>query len=69
MDGERRADAFRAVAYPAAKGCVAIYFPEANVLVPLESVAETSNIPAPSPSRYAWSEPRRGDGCLVAEPA
>lgn len=44
-DGERRADGFRAVAYPTAKGCVAAYFPEVNVLVPLDSVAETSNTP------------------------
>ncbi|HWG25519.1 FdhF/YdeP family oxidoreductase [Actinospica sp.] len=45
-DGERRASGFRAVAYPTAKGCVATYFPEANVLVPLDFVAETSNTPA-----------------------
>jgi molybdopterin-dependent oxidoreductase alpha subunit len=45
-DGERRANGFRAVAYPTAKGCVATYFPEANVLVPLDAVAETSNTPA-----------------------
>ena len=45
-DGERRADGFRAVSYPTTKGCVAAYFPEVNVLVPLDSVAETSNTPA-----------------------
>jgi molybdopterin-dependent oxidoreductase alpha subunit len=45
-DGERRADGFRAVAYPTTKGCVAAYFLEVNVLVPLDSVAETSNTPA-----------------------
>jgi molybdopterin-dependent oxidoreductase alpha subunit len=44
-DGERRAKAFRAVAYPTPPGCAAAYFPEANVLVPLDSVAETSNTP------------------------
>jgi anaerobic selenocysteine-containing dehydrogenase len=43
---ERRAKAFRAVSYPTTKGCVAAYFPEANVLVPLDSVAEVSNTPA-----------------------
>ena len=37
---ERRATGFRVVAYPTARGCCAAYFPEANVLVPLESVAE-----------------------------
>jgi anaerobic selenocysteine-containing dehydrogenase len=46
QDGERRADGFRAVAYPTTKGCVAAYFPEANVLVPPDSVAETGNTPA-----------------------
>ena len=44
-DGERRARAFRAVAYPTAPGCAAAYFPEANVLVPLGSTAEVSNTP------------------------
>ncbi|HEY7174812.1 MAG TPA: molybdopterin dinucleotide binding domain-containing protein, partial [Micromonosporaceae bacterium] len=45
-DGERRAKAFRAVAYPTPRGCAAAYFPEANVLVPLDSTAEVSNTPA-----------------------
>lgn len=36
----------RLVPYPTARGCVATYFPEANVLVPLESTAEVSNTPA-----------------------
>jgi molybdopterin-dependent oxidoreductase alpha subunit len=42
---ERRAPAFRVVAYPVAAGTCAAYFPEANVLVPLDSVAEASNTP------------------------
>jgi anaerobic selenocysteine-containing dehydrogenase len=42
---ERRAEAFRLVSYPTAKGCAATYFPEANVLVPLDSTAEGSNTP------------------------
>jgi molybdopterin-dependent oxidoreductase alpha subunit len=42
---ERRAKGFRAVAYPSARGCAAAYFPEANVLVPLDSTAEGSNTP------------------------
>ena len=41
----RRASAFRVVAYPTAAGCCAAYFPEANVLVPLDSVAEGSRTP------------------------
>jgi molybdopterin-dependent oxidoreductase alpha subunit len=41
----RRAAGFRAVAYPTARGCAAAYFPEANVLVPLDSTAEGSKTP------------------------
>ena len=42
---ERVAEAFRVVAYPTARGCCATYFPETNVLVPLDSTAEISNTP------------------------
>ena len=42
---ERRAKDFRVIAYPAARGSAASYYPETNVLVPLDSVAETSNTP------------------------
>jgi molybdopterin-dependent oxidoreductase alpha subunit len=45
-DGERRAEDFRVVGYPTARGCAAAYFPETNVLVPLDSVAKVSNTPA-----------------------
>jgi anaerobic selenocysteine-containing dehydrogenase len=41
----RRAPDFRVVAYPTARGCAATYFPEANVLVPLDSTAEGSQTP------------------------
>ena len=41
----RRAPDFRIVSYATAKGCAAAYFPETNVLVPLDSTAETSNTP------------------------
>ena len=44
-DGERYANGFRAVAYPTPRGCAATYFPEANVLVPLDSTALGSNTP------------------------
>jgi molybdopterin-dependent oxidoreductase alpha subunit len=44
-DGDRRAKRFRVVSYPTARGCAAAYFPEANTLVPLDSVADTSNTP------------------------
>jgi hypothetical protein len=56
---ERRAEAFRAVAYDTPRGCCAAYFPEANVLVPLDSVADTSNTPT-SKSVVVRLE-RRGD--------
>ncbi len=42
---ERRAEAFRLVDYQTARGCVAAYFPETNVLVPLDSVADDSGTP------------------------
>jgi molybdopterin-dependent oxidoreductase alpha subunit len=42
---ERRAENFRVVSYPTAAGCAAAYYPEANVLVPLDSVADISNTP------------------------
>jgi molybdopterin-dependent oxidoreductase alpha subunit len=42
---QRRAPGFRVVAYPTARGCAASYFPEANVLVPLDSTAAGSNTP------------------------
>ena len=44
-DGERRAPAFRVVSYPTTPGCSAAYFPETNVLIPLDSTADTSNTP------------------------
>ena len=42
---ERAAHRFIAIAYPIPAGCCATYFPETNVLVPIDSVAETSNTP------------------------
>ncbi|MFC4000212.1 FdhF/YdeP family oxidoreductase [Prauserella oleivorans] len=42
---ERRAENFRIVSYPTARGCAAAYYPETNPLVPLDSVADVSNTP------------------------
>ncbi|MEU5690439.1 FdhF/YdeP family oxidoreductase [Actinosynnema sp. NPDC020468] len=42
---ERRAERFRVVSYPTARGCAAAYFPEANPLVPLDSTADISGTP------------------------
>lgn len=43
---ERRAPGFRVVCYPTPRGCAAAYYPETNVLVPLDHTADTSNTPA-----------------------
>ncbi|MGW8955902.1 FdhF/YdeP family oxidoreductase [Streptomyces sp. NPDC055709] len=43
---ERRARGFKVVPYPSARGCAAAYYPETNVLVPLDHVAQFSNQPA-----------------------
>jgi molybdopterin-dependent oxidoreductase alpha subunit len=43
---ERVATKFTVVPYDIPRGCAATYFPEANVLVPVGSVAERSNTPA-----------------------
>ena len=42
---ERVARGFMAAPYRIPRGCVATYFPEANVLVPIDSVAARSNTP------------------------
>jgi anaerobic selenocysteine-containing dehydrogenase len=41
----RRARRFVAASYDIPRGCCATYFPEANVLVPLDSTADGSNTP------------------------
>ena len=44
--GERReAPAFMVAPFDIPRGCTATYFPETNVLVPVDSVAEVSNTP------------------------
>jgi molybdopterin-dependent oxidoreductase alpha subunit len=54
---ERRAEAFRLVAYSTPRGNAAAYYPETNVLVPLGSYAETSRTPT-SKSIVVRLEPR-----------
>ena len=56
-DGERRAENFRVVSYSTARGCVASYYPETNVLVPLGHKADISGTPA-SKSIVVRLEPR-----------
>ncbi|MFJ2630485.1 FdhF/YdeP family oxidoreductase [Streptomyces sp. NPDC087422] len=61
---ERRAEGFRVVHYPTPRGCAAAYYPETNVLVPLDHTADTSNTPASKSvvirlERTATDAPRR----------
>ncbi|MGB2237490.1 MAG: molybdopterin dinucleotide binding domain-containing protein, partial [Candidatus Poseidoniaceae archaeon] len=42
---ERRSDGWQVIAYDIPEGNIATYFPEANVLVPLNSTADKSNTP------------------------
>ena len=42
---QRKANLFLAIPYNIPNGCAAAYFPETNVLVPLESTAKISNTP------------------------
>ncbi|KPM52368.1 hypothetical protein ACG83_28705 [Frankia sp. R43] len=65
---ERRAEDFRLVAYPTARGCVAAYFPETNVLVPLDSTARRSNTPT-SKSLVVRLEPRQPRPAPAPAPA
>jgi len=44
-DTIREANKFIVIAYPIPEGCCATYFPETNVLVPVNSVADKSNTP------------------------
>jgi anaerobic selenocysteine-containing dehydrogenase len=64
-DGERRAPGFRVVSYPTARGCAAAYFPETNVLVPLDSQAEGSGTPT-SKSVVIRLEPTSEEGVAAA---
>ncbi|HYQ05326.1 MAG TPA: FdhF/YdeP family oxidoreductase [Polyangiaceae bacterium] len=65
-DESRKAERFKLVAYDIPLGCVAAYYPETNVLVPLQNVADRSNQPAfksipirlePSPAALAVPAP------------
>jgi len=58
---ERRAPQFRVVAYSTPRGNAAAYYPETNVLVPLDSVADVSGTPT-SKSVVVRLEPREHAG-------
>jgi molybdopterin-dependent oxidoreductase alpha subunit len=63
---ERRATDFRVVAYPTAHGCAAAYYPETNVLVPLDSTADISHTPT-SKSVIVRLEPTGKSGGSVRD--
>jgi hypothetical protein len=47
FEGETRTlEGFRVVPYDLPRGCAGAYYPEANALVPLRSVAEKSRTPS-----------------------
>ena len=69
QDGvERMVRKFRVVSYPTARGCAAAYYPEANVLVPLNHTAEGSNTPVSKAVivRLEPSEDQTPDGSAAA---
>ena len=55
---------YRVVGYPSARGCAAAYYPEANVLIPLDAVADGSNTPV-SKHVVVRLEPVPGGGAPV----
>jgi len=65
---DRRADKFRLVAYPTARGCAAAYFPEANALVHKENVARVSNTPG-FKAMFVRFEPHQGGAAVADESA
>ena len=62
---ERRANKFRLVGYPTAKGCAAAYFPEANALVHRELVARESNTPGYKAMTVRFVKHARGERILT----
>ena len=72
----RRAARFRVVAYDVPLGCAAAYYPETNVLVPVQAVADGSNQPAsksiiitvePSPASHLEHQPAEPRGVADAK--
>jgi molybdopterin-dependent oxidoreductase alpha subunit len=63
----RTALSFVLVPYEIPRGCTASYFPEANVLVPLESVAEKSNTPTSKSVVVTFAPATALDGVIEEE--
>jgi molybdopterin-dependent oxidoreductase alpha subunit len=68
-EGEERRMAFRflLVGYDIPRRCVGAYFPEANVLVPINSVAKISNTPVSKAVIVSFAESRGRDGVMEEE--
>jgi molybdopterin-dependent oxidoreductase alpha subunit len=66
-DERRRAERFRAVPYEIPRGSAAAYYPETNVLVPVNAVADGSNQPASK--SIVISLERRGADMNIATPS
>lgn len=67
--GEERRTArrFLIVPYEIPRRCVATYFPEANVLVPIESVAKISNTPTSKALIVSFALSKTPDGAMEEE--
>jgi molybdopterin-dependent oxidoreductase alpha subunit len=63
---QRRAAAFKIVPYPIPRGCAAAYYPETNVLVPVQSVAPGSNQPTSKSIVITLETPRPAAGAAPA---
>ncbi len=70
-DGEERRTAYRflIVPYDIPRCCVAAYFPETNVLVPIGSVAKISNTPTSKAIVVTFALSRVNDGVINEEAA
>lgn len=60
-DGERAARNFVLIPYDIPKGCVAGYYPELNVLVPLSSHADRAHTPTSKSIRVTFAAATPGD--------
>jgi molybdopterin-dependent oxidoreductase alpha subunit len=67
-DGERVAPSFRLVEYDIPAGCVAAYYPETNVLVPLGHHAEGARTPASKSIPVRLRPARQDDDVATATP-
>ena len=62
----REAPGFMVAPFDIPRGCTATYFPEANVLVPVDSVAEISNTPTSKSVRITIRPAARAEAAIAA---